>query len=218
MGYQAAGAGELRCFFCLGQWSAGEVKLWSYYQLEDFQINMYSHKQQCFLPGSFLLYRVHGGANCLPCHQTARGMNGFRVRYISAQILYQPRPCPAAQPPRRKEALRVKGSISHTRDQASLCPSPFPLISLCRCLGAPSTHTHPVPTTGQVWCPPWERPGKQKQPQLLSSRGSAWLILTRGKRGNGRCIQLPPWRGNEPDRALSLFQRYALLLQTTGIT
>lgn len=74
MGYQAAGAGELRCFFCLGQWSAGEVKLRSYYQLEDFQINMYSHKQQCFLPGSFLLYSVHGGANCLPCHQTARGM------------------------------------------------------------------------------------------------------------------------------------------------
>lgn len=66
--------------------------------------------------------------------------NGFRVRYISAQIVHQPCPCPVAQSPRRKEALRMKGSISHTCDQASLHPSPFSLNPPCRFYGAPSSH------------------------------------------------------------------------------
>ena len=76
--------------------------------------------------------------------------NGSRVRYISAQILHQPRPCPVAQPLGRKEALRKKGSISRTPDHAPLCPCPFSPTLLWQFYGAPSTHMHPGPTTGQA--------------------------------------------------------------------
>ena len=154
MGYQIAGAVALHCFFCLGQWSAGEVKLWSYHRLEDFQINTFV----CIPINGNVFFMVSFSCTMLKARQTVYHCATREIvlesgrSQLKSRISHLPVLCLSVS-----EGWKPWGwkAVSRTAPPHTwLCSPPSPLLHVCQFRGAPPTNMHPAPTVGQVWYQP----------------------------------------------------------------